>query len=36
MAWWRIGYALPFAAMPLALAGLLQRRNQQSSVRATA
>jgi uncharacterized membrane protein HdeD (DUF308 family) len=36
MAWWRIGYALPFAAMLLALAGLLQRRNQQSSVRATA
>ena len=36
MAWWLIGYALPFAAMLLALAGLLQRRNQQSPVRATA
>jgi len=30
MAWWLVGYALPFAVMLLALAGLLQRRHQQS------
>jgi uncharacterized membrane protein HdeD (DUF308 family) len=30
MAWWLVGYALPFAVMLLALAGLLQRRHLQS------
>jgi uncharacterized membrane protein HdeD (DUF308 family) len=30
MAWWLVGYALPFAVMLLALAGLLRRRHQQS------
>jgi uncharacterized membrane protein HdeD (DUF308 family) len=30
IAWWLVGYALPFAVMLLALAGLLQRRHQQS------
>jgi uncharacterized membrane protein HdeD (DUF308 family) len=28
--WWLIGYALPFAAVLMALAGLLQRRHRQS------
>jgi uncharacterized membrane protein HdeD (DUF308 family) len=36
MALWLIGYALAFAAMLLALTGLLQRRHQQSSASATA
>jgi uncharacterized membrane protein HdeD (DUF308 family) len=31
MGWWLIGYSLPFAAILLVLAGLLQRRNKQSS-----
>jgi uncharacterized membrane protein HdeD (DUF308 family) len=31
MGWWLIGYALPFAAILLVLAGLLQRRHEQSS-----
>ena len=29
-AWWLLGYALPFAAALLALAGLLQQRHQQA------
>jgi uncharacterized membrane protein HdeD (DUF308 family) len=28
--WWLVGYALPFAAILTALAGLLQRRHRQS------
>lgn len=32
--WWLIGYALPFAATLLVLAGLLQRRHEQSSAAA--
>jgi len=31
MAWWLIGYALPFAAALLVLTALLQRRHKQSS-----
>jgi len=31
MGWWLIGYSLPFAAILLVLAGLLQRRHVQSS-----
>jgi uncharacterized membrane protein HdeD (DUF308 family) len=34
MGWWLIGYALPFAATLLVLAGLLQRRHKQSSAAA--
>jgi uncharacterized membrane protein HdeD (DUF308 family) len=30
MGWWLVGYALPFAATLLILAGLLQRRHEQS------
>ena len=31
MGWWLIGYSLPFAAILLVLAGLLQRWHVQSS-----
>jgi uncharacterized membrane protein HdeD (DUF308 family) len=31
-AWWLIGYALPFGAVLLVLAGLLRRRHQRASV----
>lgn len=30
MGWWLVGYALPFAATLLLLAGILQRRHQRS------
>src|SRR3984893_2532365 len=30
LGWWLVGYALPFAAILMVLAGVLQRRNQQA------
>ena len=30
LGWWLVGYALPFAAILMVLAGVLQRRNQQT------
>jgi hypothetical protein len=35
MGWWLVGYALPFAIVLMALAGLLQWRDRKASISAS-